>query len=103
MKRAFCLLMATALGLAGTAAFAQDARHTITIQHAGTSYLGIGVAEINAERAKTLKLKDERGLEVAHVEENSPAAKAGIKEGDVVLEYNGTAIQGMEQLTRLVH
>ncbi len=66
------------------------------------SYLGIGVAEITSERAKALGLKEERGAEVTSVAENSPAAKAGLKTGDVVLEYNGTAVQGTEQLTRLV-
>jgi len=48
-------------------------------------------------------MKEERGAEVTSVEENSPAAKAGIKEHDVVLEYNGQAVQGTEQLTRMVH
>ena len=70
---------------------------------APTSYLGIGVQEVNAERAKALNMKEERGAEVTSVEENSPAAKAGIKEHDVVLEYNGQAVEGIEQLTRMVH
>jgi serine protease Do len=104
MKRAFWTILLTALGLAAATAFAQETHHAgvVTIQHAGTSYLGIGVWDIPPERAKALKLKEERGIEVAHVEENSPAAKAGLKEGDVVLEYNGTAVQGMEQFVRLV-
>ncbi|HUI77835.1 MAG TPA: PDZ domain-containing protein [Bryobacteraceae bacterium] len=105
MKRLFCLITLAALELAATSAFGQEPHRAtaVVIQHAGTSYLGIGVAEINSERAKALKLKEERGIEVAHVEENSPAAKAGLKEGDVVLEYNGTAVLGIEQFTRLVH
>ncbi len=73
------------------------------IVHAGTgSYLGIGVAEINAERAKALKLAEERGVEVTRVERDSPAEKAGLKEGDVVLEYNGQRVEGTEQFVRLV-
>jgi serine protease Do len=74
----------------------------VTVQVGGASYLGIGVADITAERAKALNLKEERGAEVTNVAVDSPAAKAGIKEGDVVLEYDGTAVQGIEQLTRLV-
>ena len=66
------------------------------------SYLGIGVQEISSERAKALNMKEERGAEVTSVEENSPASKAGIKEHDVVLEYNGQAVQGTEQFSRLV-
>ncbi len=66
------------------------------------SYLGIGVQEVTQERAKALSLKEVRGAEVTSVAENSPAAKAGLKEGDVVLEYNGQAVQGAEQLARMV-
>jgi serine protease Do len=69
----------------------------------GASYLGIGTADINADRAKALKLKEERGAEVTKVYEDSPAAKAGFKEGDVVREYDGQAVQGTEQLARMVH
>jgi serine protease Do len=68
----------------------------------GSSFLGIGVAEIDSERAKALKLKEARGVEVARVEEDSPAAKAGIETGDVVLEYNGERVEGAEQFVRLV-
>jgi len=53
------------------------------------SYLGIGVKEILAERAKELKLKEEAGVEVTRVDSNSPAEKAGLKAGDAVLEYQG--------------
>lgn len=67
-----------------------------------SSFLGVGVADVDSDRAKVLKLKDERGAEVTRVTDNSPAAKAGMKEGDVILEYNGTAVQGTEQLQRLV-
>jgi serine protease Do len=72
------------------------------VQRSGSSYLGIGVADLTAERAKALNLKEVRGAEVTNVAEDSPAAKAGIKDGDVVLEYDGAPVQGIEQLTRLV-
>lgn len=66
------------------------------------SFLGVGVAEINAERAKALKLKEERGVEITRVEEDSPAAKAGLKKEDVVVEYNGQRVEGTEQFIRYV-
>ena len=69
----------------------------------GGSYLGINIAEVDAERAKTLKLPFEEGVEVTRVEPDSPADKAGLKVGDVVLEYNGERVEGMEQFGRMVH
>jgi serine protease Do len=67
-----------------------------------TSYVGVFLAEIDGERAKNLKLKEERGVEITKVEEDSPAAKAGLKAGDVVLDYNGQRVEGIEQFRRFV-
>jgi serine protease Do len=74
---------------------------TAIVQKSGT-YLGVGVEDVDAERAEALKLKEARGAEVTSVVPDGPAAKAGLQRGDVVLEYNGTAVQGIEQLQRMV-
>jgi serine protease Do len=66
------------------------------------SFLGIGVAEITSERAKAMNLKEEYGVEVTRVDEDSPAAKAGLQHGDAILEYNGQRVDGIEQLQRLI-
>jgi serine protease Do len=66
------------------------------------SYLGVSLAEIDSKRASELKLKEPAGVEITRVEEGSPAEKAGLKPGDVVLEFNGQRVEGMEQLGRLV-
>jgi serine protease Do len=66
------------------------------------TFLGVGVREIDAERSKALNLKEEYGVEVTMVEGESPAAKAGFKVGDVVLEYNGQRVEGTQQFIRLV-
>ena len=68
----------------------------------GQTYLGVNIAEVNADRARELKLKDAYGVEITRVEEGSPADKAGLKSGDVVLEYNGQRVEGMEQFGRMV-
>lgn len=68
----------------------------------GGSYLGVRLADIDADRAKALKLDEPRGVEVTRVEQGSPAEKAGIKPGDVLLSYNGENILGAQQLGRLV-
>jgi serine protease Do len=99
------------LGLtAASCSFAQDpaprahtaTNRSIVIRKVGNSFLGIGVAEIDSERAKALNLKEVHGVEVKSVDHDSPAAKAGLKESDVVLEYNGQRIEGTEQFIRLV-
>jgi serine protease Do len=69
---------------------------------AGGSYLGVNLAEIDGTRAKELKLKETTGVEITRIEEGSPAEKAGLKPNDVVLEYNGQHVEGMEQFGRLV-
>ncbi len=69
---------------------------------ANGSYLGVGVRDVDAERKRALNLKEERGAEITSVEEDSPAAKAGLKTGDVVLEYAGTRVESMEQFIRMV-
>jgi len=95
-------------GAAAPAMWAQNPapRHVGTMVMGGSgsgSYLGVGVVDVDAERAKTLKLKEDRGVEISSVTEGGPADKAGIKQGDVVLEYNGQPVEGMTQFQRLVH
>jgi serine protease Do len=81
---------------------AKTVERSVVIRSGSRSFLGVGVAEIDAERAKALKLKEERGVEITRVEPDSPADKAGLKKGDVVLEYNGQRVEGTEQFVRLV-
>ncbi|HWR52459.1 MAG TPA: PDZ domain-containing protein [Bryobacteraceae bacterium] len=66
------------------------------------SYLGVGVVDVDTETARDLKLKEERGVKVSRVNEGSPAEKAGIKENDVILEFNGERVEGVEQFVRMV-
>ena len=68
----------------------------------GGSFLGVGVREIDSSRAKALNLREEYGVEITKVEEESPADKAGLKMGDVVIEYQGQRVEGTEQFVRLV-
>jgi serine protease Do len=87
---------------AAPAVRAQTAR-SAQVMRGERAYLGIGVKDVvDADTAKRLGLKEVRGVEITNVEENSPAAKAGIKSGDVVLEYNGQQVEGGEQLSRMV-
>jgi predicted metalloprotease with PDZ domain len=67
------------------------------------SYMGVDVQEVTHERIAALKLKEERGAEITMVDHDAPAGKAGLKEHDVILEFNGTKVEGTEELRRLIH
>ena len=67
------------------------------------SYLGVDIANITSDRLGFLKLKEEQGVEVTMVDQDAPAGKAGIKEHDVILTMNGTAIESKTQLQRMIH
>ncbi len=66
------------------------------------SYLGVDSRDITPERARELKLKEVRGVEVLMVDQDAPAGKAGLKEKDVILNFNGTPVESVEQLRRLL-
>lgn len=66
------------------------------------SYLGVDVRDVSADRARELKLKSDQGVEITMVDQDSPAGKAGLKEHDVVVTFNGNNVQSAEQLRRLI-
>jgi len=65
-------------------------------------WLGVEIGEVTAEKAKDLKLPAVRGVVVDDVEPDSPAAKAGIKEKDVITQYDGQLVEGTVQFRRLI-
>jgi predicted metalloprotease with PDZ domain len=69
---------------------------------AGRSYLGVDIQDVTKERANALKLKEERGVEITMVDADAPAGKAGLREHDVILQFNDTAVDSEEQLRRLI-
>lgn len=68
----------------------------------GPSWLGVETQEVTADNAKELKLPAERGVVVAEVTKDSPAAKAGLKEKDVITEVNGQRVEGAAQFRRMI-
>jgi serine protease Do len=99
----FLIALMGATALIGQARSGPEDSYSLTGEvRSGSSYLGIRLADMDADRAKALKLDEPRGVEVTRVEQGSPAAKAGIKPGDVLISYNGENILGAQQLGRLV-
>ena len=69
---------------------------------APTSYVGLGIADIDVDKAESIGLIEPHGVEVMNVANESPAQRAGLEPGDVVLTYRGTRVEGLEHFARLV-
>ena len=65
-------------------------------------WLGVRIQDVTKEIAEVEKLDEPRGALVASVAENSPSDKAGVKAGDIILEFNGVRIQEMKELPIIV-
>jgi serine protease Do len=65
-------------------------------------WLGVRIQIVTKEIADVEKLGEPRGALVASVAEKSPSDKAGIKAGDIILEFNGTKITEMKELPIIV-
>ncbi len=65
-------------------------------------WLGVSISEVSADKAKELKLSTARGVLVEQVDPNSPAAKAGLKTGDIITEFNGQRVEGTIGFRRMV-
>jgi serine protease Do len=76
----------------------------ISSEDSGTSsYLGVDIADITSDRLGSLRLKEEKGVEVTMVDQDAPAGKAGVREHDVILSMNGTSVESKTQLQRMIH
>ena len=65
-------------------------------------WLGVRIQDVTKEIAEVEKLDEPRGALVASVAENSPSDKAGVKAGDIILEFNGVKIKEMKELPMIV-
>ena len=65
-------------------------------------WLGVRIQEVTKEIAELEKLEKPEGALVASVSENSPADKAGIKAGDIILVFDGKRVDTMRTLPKLV-
>lgn len=75
----------------------------VLVDEGGPSWLGVETREVNADKVKELKLPAERGVIVGRVAPDSPAAKAGLKENDVITEVGGQRVEGAAQFSRMIH
>jgi len=77
-------------------------RDHMIFMSSGGSWLGVSISDIGSDRARELGMKEETGAEITGVVPGSPAEEAGLQRKDVILEYQGTRVEGAMQLTRMV-
>ncbi|TSK07106.1 MAG: DegQ family serine endoprotease [Geobacter sp.] len=65
-------------------------------------WLGVSVQQVTQDLAQSFGMEGEAGALVAEVIKDSPAEKAGVKGGDIILEYDGHHIKEMSELPRRV-
>jgi serine protease Do len=66
------------------------------------SQIGITIRDIEDADGKTNKMAAPSGVVIEEVKDDSPAAKAGMKKGDIVVEFDGERVRSVRQFTRLV-
>jgi serine protease Do len=64
--------------------------------------IGVGIQNVTRDLADSLGLQRSQGAAVSNVEEGSPAAKAGLEVGDVILQINGRPVEGSADLSRTI-
>jgi serine protease Do len=82
---------------------AGDENTMVLLGDEGASWLGVELQEVSSDKAKELKLPAERGVLLERIVPDSPAAKAGLKDNDVIMEINGQRVEGGEQFRRMIH
>jgi serine protease Do len=65
-------------------------------------WLGVSIQPLTPELAKSFGAKDDKGVLVSDVMPDSPAAKAGLQAGDILLEFEGKKLEGPSDLQRAV-
>ncbi len=74
----------------------------LAYQDSEGGWLGVQIADVDAQKVKDLKLPAERGALITEVDSDSPAAKGGLKANDVVTEFNGQHVESAAQFRRMV-
>lgn len=68
----------------------------------GESYLGVQTENVTKENVGKYNLGEPRGVAVVKVSENSPAAQAGLRDGDVIVRFDGEEVKSVGKLQRLI-
>jgi hypothetical protein len=74
----------------------------LLLRTASQGYLGVLVTDVDSDSANKLKLKEVRGAVITLIDHDAPAAQAGLRVNDVLLEVNGQAVESAEAFSRMM-
>lgn len=103
-------VLAAVLGAAVTAAVmmavqparAQEPRVVVRSLGSSSASIGVGIRDVTGDDAAKAKQGQPSGVYIESVREGSPAAKAGIQTGDIVIDFDGERVRSASHFTRLV-
>src|SRR5271165_4336271 len=102
-----CRLTSRRLGLVVVMIAAVTALATAEPSAAGwpdqRSYLGVHIDQVTPQTVSALKLPEPGGALITYIDQDGPACRAGLKNNDVVIEFNGTKVQSPDQLQEMIH
>lgn len=93
------ILLAILLAGGSSYSFSQNVIQSLA---SNQSYLGVQLRDITSSEVDNLKLPQEAGVFVVRVEEDSPAAEADLREGDVIIQFGTASVFSLRQFQRLV-
>ncbi len=90
------------LFLTGALAFAGDDVKELRSRSKKQGWLGVGIQDVTPKFARENDLKIKEGAYINEIVDDSPADSSGLKEGDIVVEFNGKKIEASEDLSEAV-
>ena len=83
--------------------WAPQADRNFTLFFQGGTFLGVHAEDVTKENMASYGLREVRGVGVTEIVKDSPAEKAGLRKGDVIVGFNGEAVTSTRKLNRLVN
>jgi serine protease Do len=108
IARPWPILAVAVIGLLGVAALAHAAGNPIFFQTNdneetdASGWLGVYLDDISQDLARDEGLLSTDGVYISGVVDDSPAEEAGLKEGDVIVKYDGRDVRSVRRLTRMI-
>ena len=83
--------------------WAPQGDRNFTLFFQGGTFLGVHAEDVSKENMASYGMREVRGVGVTEVVKDSPAEKAGLRKGDVIVGFNGEAVTSTRKLNRLVN